>query len=98
MTADLHRVTVRHIQGLTVDKPNSTLADTDAGLRYIQAGAALVPGSGVRRLLLSRTELVEEAGAVNVTLAAYVRDNASRIAAELNELIGEPPARDEGTS
>ena len=40
-------------------------------------------------MLLTHTDLVEDARMAGLTVSAYVRANASRIAAELNGIIAE---------
>jgi hypothetical protein len=97
MTADSHRVTADHIRGLSVDparvrEPHDVLVDTADGIRLVTqaaVGAVFSPGSTIRRLLISRTDLIEQAGYSGLSLAAYVRANAGRIAAELNEVLAD---------
>ncbi len=89
-----HRVTTDHIRHLTartgpVDHGHTVLADTDAGIRIVAAGAVLDPTSGVRRLLLTRTDVFEDANQAGLSVSAYVRERGARIAADLNELIEE---------
>lgn len=45
------------------------------------------PGSGVRRLLITRTDLIEDADHAGLTLTAFLRANAGRIAADLNAIL-----------
>lgn len=88
-----HRVTVTHIRHLasgpvlTGGRRCDTLVDTDDGIRLIPAGEVFTPG--VRRLLLTRIDLVEEAGSVGRTVSDHVRADGRRIARELNQLIAE---------
>lgn len=92
MTADPHRVTAKHIHGLAAaDKmrgQNSILADTDDGLRYINPSAVFAEGSKVRRLLLTGTDLQEDAAASSLSMPAYLKANATRLASELNDILG----------
>lgn len=91
MPADPHRVTRSHVRALAAaDRmrgERTCLADTDDGIRFVTPGAVLTPGSGVRRLLMCRVDLVEDAANAGQTLAAYVAANAGRIAADLNERV-----------
>jgi hypothetical protein len=91
VATDPHRVTAQHIHGLSASDGmrggNSVLADTDSGLRYVNPGAALVQGSGVRRILLTTTDLREDVEASGMSMSAYLRANAGRIAQELNDLL-----------
>ena len=90
MTADPHRVTTQHIHGLAAaDRMRAEatiLVDTDDGLRLVAPGAVFAPALNVRRILLTRTDLVEDAGNSGLTLSAYLKAHAGRIAAELNQL------------
>lgn len=93
MTADPHRVTTKHI-GYVAAAPTradgnvaGVLVDTDDGIRLVTANAVLAPDSGVRRLLLTSTDLAEDAAAAGVSISDYVRANAGRIAAYLNDVI-----------
>jgi hypothetical protein len=95
MATDPHRVTVQHIIALSVDpekirQAHTVLVDTDDGIRLVTqaaVGAAFSDGSTIRRLLMSRTDLVELAGYSELTFSAYVKANAGRIAAELNIVL-----------
>jgi hypothetical protein len=97
MSTDPHRVTADHIRGLAVDPSkvrelHDVLVDTDDGIRLVTqnaVGAAFTEASTIRRLLLSRTELAEDAGHAGLTVTAYVRSNAARVAAELNAVLAE---------
>lgn len=93
MSTDPHHVTAQHIHGLAAaDKmrdSNSTLADTDDGLRYINPGDVFADGSKVRRLLLASTDLREDADAAGLSISAYLKANAGRIAADLNAVLAE---------
>ncbi len=89
-----HRVTVEHLRHLTattgpVDHGATALVDTDGGIRIVSPGVILQPGSGVRRLLTTRTDLAEDAQTVGVPLSEFVRVNAGRIAGELNAVLRE---------
>ena len=53
----------------------STAATSPSGLAGRLRGV-----TGVRRLLLSRVDLIEDAQAAGLTLSAYMRANAGRIA------------------
>lgn len=92
MTANPHRVTTTHLQHLAartgpVDHGHTALVDTDTGIQIIAPGQILKPGSGVRRLLLAREDLVESAGAAGLTVSAYVRAFGGSLAADLNDVI-----------
>lgn len=92
--ASQHRVTIDHLRFLTartgpVDHGATALVDTDDGIRIVAPGLVLEPGSGVRRLLTTRIDLVEDAQNAGVPLSEYVRANARRITAELNAVLGE---------
>lgn len=97
MPTDPHRVTREHILGLSVDpvkvrEPHDVLVDTDTGIRLVTqaaVGAVFTPGSTIRRLLISRTDLVEQASYSGLTFSAFVRANAAKIAAELNDVMEE---------
>lgn len=93
MPADPHRVTVQHIHGLAVsdrDRGGTTvLADTDVGLRYVTPAAVFGEGSNVRRLLLTDTDLREDAAAAGLSMSAYLRERAGRIATELNDVLAD---------
>lgn len=94
MTTSPHRVTADHIRGLAVEpgtmrEDRTVLADTNDGIRLVGADAVLTPGSGVRRLLLTHVDLVQDAAADGLTLAAYVRKEAGRIAREINEMLSD---------
>lgn len=92
MTADPHRVTAQHIYGLAAaDRMRGEtiiLADTDDGLRYVNPNAVFADGSKVRRLLLTNTDLQEDAVASGLSMSAYLKANASRLASELNDILG----------
>jgi hypothetical protein len=88
-TTTSHRVTFDHLHLLTartgpVDHRATALVDTDDGIRIVAPGLVLTPGSGIRRLLTTRTDLVEDARVAGLTVSEFMRDNAGRIAAELN--------------
>ncbi|GAA0493986.1 hypothetical protein Ade02nite_20850 [Paractinoplanes deccanensis] len=95
MPIDPHRVTADHIRGLSVDpakvrEPHDVLVDTTEGIRLVTqaaVGGVFREGSTIRRLLMSRTDLVESADYAGMTLAAYVKANAGRIAADLNSSL-----------
>lgn len=93
MATDPNRVTARHIHGLaaadTMRGGRTILADTDDGLRYVDPGAVFAAESTVRRLLLTTTELREDADAAGMTVAAYVRAHAAQIARQLNTILKE---------
>lgn len=93
MPADPHRVTAEHIHGLAAaDKmrgERTILADTNDGLRYVSAGAVFADGSLVRRVLLTREDLVADVDGSGLSLSAYLQANAGRIAAELNDLLAD---------
>ena len=94
MAVNRHRVTVEHLQFLVarngpVDHGATALVDADDGIRIVNPNLVLAPGSGVRRLLLTRIDLTEDAQAAGLTLSAYVRANAGRIAADLNAVLDE---------
>jgi hypothetical protein len=93
VSADPHRVTAQHIHGLAAaDRMrggNSVLADTDDGLRYVNPAAVLVDDSTVRRILLTSTDLQEDAAASGATMSAFLRANAGRLAKELNDVLTE---------
>lgn len=87
-----HRVTVDHLRFLTartgpVDHGATALVDTGDGIRVVAPGLVLDPGSGVRRLLTTRTDLVEDAQAAGLTVSEFMRTDAARIAAELNATL-----------
>jgi hypothetical protein len=90
MSTDPHRVTAQHIHGLAAaDKMRAggtLLVDTDDGLRFVAPGAVFAPALSVRRILLTHTDLVEDAGNAGLTLSAFLKAHAGRIAAELNQL------------
>ena len=97
MAAHRHHVTVERLQFLVArDGPvthgATALVDTDDGVRIVHPNQVLQPGSGVRRLLLTRTDVIDDAQAAGVPVSEYVRANAGRIAAELNALLGAAPA------
>ena len=87
----IHRVTVQHIRHLAAGPTlvdgarRDTLADTDDGIRLIPAGQVF--GPGVRRVLLGRADLLDEAGGLGRTLSEHVRADGGRIARELNKLL-----------
>ncbi len=91
MTA--HRVTTRHIRYLatgpvlTGGRRCDTLVDTDDGIRLIPAGDLFTPG--VRRLVLARVDLEDEASGLGRTLSEHVKADGGRIAQELNTLLAE---------
>ncbi len=95
MTATSHRVTTKHIAYLAAAPTRAdgnvagVLADTDRGIGLVTADAVLVPGSGIRRVLMTRTDLAEDAAAAGMAVSEFVRANARRIAAELNDVIQE---------
>lgn len=93
MSADPHRVTVQHLQALAAaDKMRSgatCLVDTVDGVRFVSPAAVLASGGGVRRLLMTRVDLVESAEARGLTVAAYLREYGAELARELNELNDE---------
>ncbi len=97
-----HRVTAKHVNYLAAapgradGTRGSVLADTDHGIRLVDPGQVLAPGSGVRRVLLTRTELLDLAGGSGLAVSGFVRANAGRIARELDSLITDdrPPAAD----
>lgn len=100
MTADRHRVTVDHLRFLTartgpVDHGATSLVDTDDGIRIVAPGLVLTPGSGVRRLLTTRIDLVEDAQNAGLTLSEFVRVNVGKIAAELNAVLERAAAEEE---
>ncbi|MDG4795110.1 hypothetical protein [Micromonospora sp. WMMD1082] len=89
-----HRVTVEHVEFLVarngpVDHGATMLVDADDGIRIVDPNLVLRPGSGVRRVLLARGDLVDGAQAAGLTTSAFVRANAGRIAAELNTVLDE---------
>jgi hypothetical protein len=106
MAVDRRRVTVKLIQALAVDptklrEPRSVLVDTTAGLALVTQSAlngVFAEGSVIRRLLLTRTDLVEDADAAGLTLSAYVWANASRIAADLNTVLDETDSASTSTA
>ncbi|MER7280555.1 hypothetical protein ABT369_39560 [Dactylosporangium sp. NPDC000244] len=90
--ANRHRVTTDHLHFLTartgpVDHGATALVDTNAGIRIVAPGLVLEPGSGVRRLLTTRTDLVEDARVAGLTVSEFMRANAGRIAADLNAIL-----------
>jgi hypothetical protein len=90
---NVHRVTVEHLLHLTartgpVDHGATALVDTDDGIRIVNPSLILQPGSGVRRLLATRTDLVEDAQIAGVPLSEFMRANGGRIAADLNAILG----------
>ena len=90
---DPHRVTAQHIHGLAAaDRMrgnNTILADTDDGLRYVTANAVFAEGSTVRRLLLTLGDLHLDAEAAGLSMSKYLDQFASRVAAELNDVLAE---------
>lgn len=88
-----HRVTTAHIRYLAAGparaggQRGTALVDTDDGIRLVPAAEVLA--SGVRRLLLTRTDLAEDAAAAGRTVSEHVRAEGGRYAAELNTLIAE---------
>ena len=88
-----HRVTAQHIHGLAAADQlrggNTILADTDAGIRYVAASSAFEPEVGVRRLLLTLEDLAADAVASGLSMSQFLRADASRIAAELNDVIAD---------
>ncbi len=95
MAVTSHRVTTKHIAYLAAAPTRAdgnvagVLADTDRGIALVTASAVLAPGSGVRRLLLTSTDLAEDAANAGVSVSDYVRTHAGRIAADLNAVIRE---------
>jgi hypothetical protein len=92
MATDPHRVTTTHLRHLVartgpVDHGHTALVDTDTGINIVAPGKVLEPGSGVRRLLLTRIDVFEDADRAGLTVSAYLRENEGRIVADLNALI-----------
>lgn len=86
VTRTRDRVTADHIRYLAARTNTKTLVDTLDGIALVDAGSILTPGANVTRLLLTKTDLLEDAAAADQTITAYLDANAARIAAELNEL------------
>lgn len=90
---DPHRVTAKHVHGLAaaerMNGDRTILADTDDGLRYVSAGSLFVEGSKVRRLLLTLEDLRDDADRAGLSMSAYLRENAARVAGELNDVMAE---------
>jgi hypothetical protein len=88
-----HRVAVEHIRHLasgpvlTGGRRGDTLVDTDDGIRLVPAAEVFT--AGVRRMLLCRVDLLDEAGGLGRTVSEHVRAEGGRIAAELNALLAE---------
>ena len=91
MAVNPHRVTAEHIHGLAVADRMHTdracLVDTDKGIRLVTADYVLAEDSTVRRMLLTRTDLIDGVHAANTTMSAYLKAHAGRIAAELNAVM-----------
>ena len=89
------RVTTKHLSYLAAGpyraggKRRTALVDTDSGIQLIPPDAVLAPGSGVRRLLLTRATLAEYSDAAGLSPSAYVRAYGGLIAADLNVLLAE---------
>jgi predicted alpha/beta-hydrolase family hydrolase len=98
VTTEPHRVTAQHIHGLAASSrmrgSRTILADTEDGLRYVAAGDVLAAGTKVRRMLLTLGDLSDDALNAGLSLPAYLKAHASRIAAELNAVLAE----NEGTA
>ncbi|GGL12882.1 hypothetical protein [Mangrovihabitans endophyticus] len=93
MVAEPHRVTADHVRALAIaDRMRgrrTCLVDSDEGICFVSPEAVLAPGSTVRRLLLSRSALTEDAAASGLSVAAFARVNGGRVAAELNNVLAE---------
>lgn len=89
-----HRVTRDHVAfcasapAQADGRRRASLVDTDQGIALVTPDQVLA-GGGVRRLLLTRTELVESAQAAGLSVSEYVRRHGGRLAADLNKLISE---------
>ena len=90
---DPHRVTAEHIRALAVADQmrggRTCLVDTDEGIKFVTPAAVLAPGSGVRRLLMSLTDLAEDAASAGLTCAAFVKATAAEVADALNAVLAE---------
>ena len=91
MLTDPPRVTVQHITGLAAAgkmRGNRTvLALTTDGLGYVSPDHVIADNSNVRRMLLTLTDLREEASNAGLTVSGYLKANAARIVAELNAVL-----------
>ncbi|GAA3455700.1 hypothetical protein GCM10018962_75330 [Dactylosporangium matsuzakiense] len=82
----------------------TALVDTDDGVRIVRPHLILRPRGGMRRLLMTRSDLVEDAEAAELTLSEFLRANAASIDTDLNAVLDNetqpvssstPPARAE---
>ncbi|MER7166763.1 hypothetical protein ABT336_11965 [Micromonospora sp. NPDC000207] len=86
VTRTTNKVIADHIRYLGARTNTRALVDTTDGIALVEANNILADGSNVTRLLLTKTDLRDAAGAANQTLTEYLDANATTIAAELNDI------------